>query len=275
MPHFEYTKDISLYYEEHGNPEGKETVVFMNGVMASANSWSVLWPVFEKAGFRVIAHDFKGQLRSSKPAGPYTFAQHSEETKALLDYLHVEKAHFVGTSYGGEVAMKFAAMYPEMTESISVIDSVSELDPVCKGFVASWKVLCDTGDAETFFWGMLPSIYGAEFIENNMEMLSARAAAMKAVPADYLEGQKILYDTFADDVYMTDELPKIQCPALIICAENDILKPPKFSKIMADNIPNSEYITIPGAAHVVFLEKTREVETAIFGFIMKHCEPFA
>ena len=270
MPYFDYSEDVRLYYEEHGNPEGKETICFLNGVMASAAGWSVLWPAFERAGFRVICHDFKGQMLSSKPEGPYTFAQHCEEAKALFEYLGVEKAHLVGTSYGGEVAMKFAAMFPEMTKSISVIDSVSELDPVCKGFVESWKVLCDTGDGETFFWGMIPSIYGAEFIENNMEMLEGRARAVKRNPNNYLEGQKILYDTFAQDVYMTDELPKIKCPALIICAENDILKPPKFSKIIADNIPDAEYITIPGAAHVVFLEKTREVETAIFGFIMKH-----
>ncbi len=275
MPYFEYSKDVTLYYEEHGNPEGKETIVFLNGVMASAASWSVLWPVFERAGFRVIAHDFKGQLKSSKPEGPYTFAQHCEETKALLEYLGVEKAHLVGTSYGGEVAMKFAVMFPEMTKSISVIDSVSELDPVCKGFVVGWKVLCDTGDGETFFWGMVPSIYGPEFIEKNMDMLTARAKAIKDNPNHYLEGQKILYDTFAEDVYMTDELPKIKCPALIICAENDILKPPKFSKILADNIPDAEYVTIPGAAHVVFFEKTKEVETAIFGFILKHSDLFA
>ena len=115
----------------------------------------------------------------------------------------------MGTSYGGEAAMKFAFLYPEMTRSISVIDSVSELDEVCKGFVVGWKVLCDTGDGETFFWGMAPSIYGPEFLANNQEMLAGRAKAIKDNPNGYLEGQKTLYDTFAQDVYMTDELSKI------------------------------------------------------------------
>ena len=275
MPYFKVNDETELYYEVHGDPNGKETIAFLNGVMASVSSWALLYPVFERAGFRVILHDFKGQLKSSKPAGPYSFAQHCAEAKALFEHLGVEKLHLVGTSYGGETAMKFASLYPEMTLSISVIDSLSELDEVCRGFVLGWKVLCDTRDGETFFWGMAPSIYGPEFIANNQEMLSKRAKAVKDSPNDYLEGQKILYDTFAQDVYMTPELSKIQCPALILCGEQDILKPPRFSQIMADNIPGAEFVTIPNCGHVAIFEKPKELESAIFGFVMKHCAPYA
>ncbi|MCR4672076.1 MAG: alpha/beta hydrolase [Lachnospiraceae bacterium] len=259
-----------LFYEVHGDPNGKNTVAFLNGVMASTSSWYLLEPVFRKAGFRIVLHDFKGQLKSSKPEGPYTFAEHCEEFKALLDHLGVEKVHLVGTSYGGEVAMKMAILYPELVGSISLIDSVSELDPVCKGFVTGWKVLCDTHDGETFFWGMAPSIYGPKFIENNQEMLAQRAKAIKNDPDGYLEGQKTLYDTFANDVYMTDELCRIQCPALILVGNDDILKPYKFSKIIWDNIKDSECVILPECGHVSIFERPKELESAIFGFIMKH-----
>lgn len=269
MPYFE-TNGVRLYYEVHGDPNGKETVAFLNGVMASVSSWALLYPIFERAGFRVVLHDFKGQLKSDKPEGPYTFAQHCAETKALLEHLGVEKAHLIGTSYGGEVALKFAALYPEMTRTISVIDSLSELDEVCRGFVTNWKTLCDTGDGETFFWGMAPAIYGPEFLAKNQEMLAVRAKAIKGNPDGYLEGQKILYDTFNDDVYMTPELGKIQCPALILCGEMDILKPPRFSKILVDHIPDAEFVTLPGSGHVAIFERPKELESAIFGFVMKH-----
>ena len=76
MPCFQVSPDVELYYEIHGDPNGTETIAFFNGVMASVSSWALLYPVFERAGFRVIVHDFKGQLTSSKPAGPYSFAQH-------------------------------------------------------------------------------------------------------------------------------------------------------------------------------------------------------
>lgn len=261
----------TLYYEVKGDPRGKETVAFLNGVMASAASWALLRPVFERAGFRVILHDFKGQLKSGKPQGPYTFEEHCREAAALFRHLGVERLHLVGTSYGGEVALKFAVLFPEMTKSISVIDSVSELDPVLEGFVLGWKTLCDTGDGETFFWGMAPSVYGPAFFARNREMLAERARAIKDSPDGYLEGQKILYDTFAADVYMTDRLPEIRCPALIIYGEQDILKPPRFSRILAAAIPDAEFILLPDCGHVAIFEKPRELESAIFGFVMKHC----
>lgn len=274
MAYFQ-TDGIELYYEVHGDPDGSETIAFLNGVMASTSSWSLLWPVFARAGFRVILHDFKGQLKSSKPEGPYTFAQHCAEARALFASLGVECLHLVGTSYGGEAAMKFAILYPEMVKSLTVIDSVSELDPVLEGFLESWKTLCDTGDGEAFFHGMAPSIYGSAYTAANREKLAGRAKAIKENPGGYLEGQKILYDTFLQDVTMTDQLVGVQCPALVLCGEEDILKPPRFSKIIADHIPRAEYLTIPSCGHVAIFEKPGELESAIFGFVMKNSTPFA
>ncbi|MDR1221035.1 MAG: alpha/beta hydrolase [Treponema sp.] len=261
---------VDLYYEIHGDENSEHTVAFFNGVMASVSSWHPMIPVFEKTGFKIILHDFKGQMKSGKPEGMYSFAQHAAEAKALFQHVSVEHAHIIGTSYGGEVAMKLAILYPEITDSISIIDSVSELDEVLKGFVLSWKTLCDAGDGETFFWGMAPSLYGPDFFQKNREMLAGRARATKNAPPDYFAGQKRLYDAFVQDVYMTDELGRITCPALVICGEDDILKKPKFSKIIADSILDSEYITIPDCGHVAIFEKTGELCSAVLGFIMKH-----
>jgi 3-oxoadipate enol-lactonase len=272
MPMFNH-EGVNLYYEIHGDEKSAHTAAFFNGVMASVSSWYPMIPVFEKMGFKIILHDFKGQMKSDKPEGTYTFAQHAAEAAALFRHLSVEHAHVIGTSYGGEVAMKLAIRHPEVVDSISLIDSVSELDEVVKGFVLSWKTLCDTGDGEAFFWGMAPSIYGPDFYQKNREMLKSRALATKSAPPDYFTGQKRLYDTFVEDVYMTDELPNITCPALVICGEDDILKKPKFSKIIAAAIPGSEYITLPDCGHVAIFEKTGELTSAILGFIMKHTGP--
>lgn len=260
----------SIYYEVAGDIKSKNVVAFLNGVMASTNSWALLTPTFEKLGFKIILHDFKGQLKSDKPDGPYSFEEHCEEAKKLFEHLEVEKVHLIGTSYGGEVAMKFAVLFPNMVQSISIIDSVSEVDPILEGFVEGWKVLCDTNDGEVFFHAMMPSIYGSNFLKENREMLAERAKAIKNNPNHYLQGQKILYDTFVKDVTMTEELHKITCPALIICGEEDILKPVKFSRILAEKIKDSEFIILPNCGHVAIFEKPKELVSSILGFIMKH-----
>jgi hypothetical protein len=73
--------------------------------------------------------------------------------------------------------------------------SVSEVNEVCAGLVLGWKVFADTKDGELFFNSMMPSIYGEDFLKNNKEMLAARAKAIKNNPNNYLEGQKILYES--------------------------------------------------------------------------------
>jgi len=269
MAKFE-TNGINIYYKELGNKDSENCIAFFNGVMATTSSWELLYPTFERLGWRIILHDFKGQLKSDKPTGSYTFKEHADEAKALFDHLGVQKVHIVGTSYGGEVAMKFAMEYPETTTSISVIDSVSETDSVLEAFVRSWKELADLGNGEKFFWSMAPSVYGSTFLQENHEACVKRAQAMNNIPKEYFQGQKALYDTFLGNVHMTDKLHTIKCPTLIICGEGDILKPPKFSQTIADNIPGAEYITIPDCGHVAIFEKPKELESAILGFTLKH-----
>jgi len=264
------TSGVNIYYEEHGNPDSENCVAFFNGVMASCASWFLLYPVFVKMGWRVILHDFRGQLKSDKPAGPYTFKQHADDAKALFDHLGVKRVHMVGTSYGGETAMNFAVEYPEMAASLSLIGVTSELDEVLKGFIQNWKFMLATGDGETMFWGIAHTLYGNKFLADNRQMLAGRAIAIKNNPDGYLDGLKFLFDTFENDVTMTDQLHKIQCPALILWGEDDFLQPRKFSEIIAKTIPNSEFFIIPGSGHVTIFEKPKELASAIVGFALKY-----
>lgn len=270
MPYF-VTNGVKLFYEDRGNYDGTETVAFMNGVMASTSSWAYQIPVFEKLGFRIILHDFKGQTMSDKPDGQYTFKQHAEEARALFEHLGVKKLHIIGTSYGGEVAMRYAIDYPEYVKSVSIIDSVSELDSNLKLFVRGWKVFAGIGDPEGFFWGMAPSIYSDSFLKNNMEFLEKRAKAMKSISPDYFKGQISLYDTFENDLNMTKELSEIKCPALVVCGQDDILKPIRFSRILAENIPNAEFAIIPDCGHVTIFEKPDILNSLLLGFVIKNC----
>lgn len=260
---------VNLYYEIHGTAGEKGDIVFLNGVMASASSWLEQAKPFVKLGYRVLLHDFRGQLKSEKPEGPYSFKLHAEDTIALMTVLGFNQAHFIGTSYGGEVAMKTAMLFPEQVLSLSIIDSVSELDEVLTGFVLGWKAIASLKQGELFFNTMLPSLYYHDYLVANKALLEKRAKGFNEIPEDYLEGQITLYDTFIADVNMTEELHKIKCPALVVCGVNDILKPLKFSEIIARGIENAEFITIPNCGHVTFYEKPDALNSALIGFVLK------
>lgn len=260
---------VNLFYEVRGNEHAKNTVLFLNGVMASTNSWYGLSRIFEELGFKVVLHDFKGQLKSDKPLGEYTFHEHARETLRLLEHLNIKNAHLIGTSYGGEVGMKFAALYPEATLSLSIIDSVSETDPIMEYLIDTWISAAESGDGEKFFNVLVPSLYSTDFIEKNREFLKDRARATKNINPEYFAGQVSLYHTFKNDVYMTDILKLIKAPTLVICGEEDVLKRPSFSRILHENIKDSEYVLLPGCGHVAIFERPNELNSLLLGFILK------
>lgn len=147
----------------------------------------------------------------------YSFEEHCRQAKALLDSLNVKKVHIVGTSYGGETGMKFALMYPEFVASLSIIDSVSEVDEISRCF--SFKLENSGGQRgrRKVFLG-----HGAEHLRRQIHCGKQTDAGKTRSRASLSERiitkeQKILYDTFCNDLDFTSELKNIVCPTLIIC----------------------------------------------------------
>lgn len=265
-----HINDIDLYYELRKEKDSRGTVAFFNGVMASSSSWEYYADFFNSAGYTVFLHDFRGQLLSEKPTGVYTFSQHAADAVALFEHLGIKRPHIIGTSYGGETAMRLAVDFPDVPLTISIIDSVSETDEVLDCFVDLWIQLAETGDPARFFWGMLPTVYSSKFIRENRTALEKRALKLKEVPPDYFSGQISLYRTFKEDVRMTDELGSIICPALVACGELDILKPLPFSQKIADAVPDCDFVIIPDAGHAAFIEQPRLLANLLLGFIRGH-----
>jgi pimeloyl-ACP methyl ester carboxylesterase len=257
---------INLYYEVHGQGE---PVALLNGIMQNTAGWAYQTPVLSKH-FKVILHDMRGQGQSDKPKTDYTWDQHVEDFKALLDNLGIDKLHVVGVSYGAETAMCFALKYPERVKSVVFGTAISVLTPLVKAFAESWDVAAGLNDGLKFFKLFSPSIYGDTFYKNQGKWLDERAEAFaKVVTADWFDGfQRLLKNFYTLDV--TDQLSKITAPVLVLAAEKDLLKPVHLSRLIADQIPQSEMLIISDSGHVALFEKPNEFNTAVLGFLMKN-----
>ena len=264
------TNGINIFYEDLGDKESEHCAVFFNGAMSTTSSWELLYPLFLRMGWRVVLHDYKGQLMSDKPAGPYTFKEHADEAKALFEYIGLKQVHVIGTSYGGRVAMEFALLYPEAVLSMSIISSLSESDVYIDTLIAGWIKTCVVGNGENFFWSIVPTFYGKTFIKENQEELKKRGLALGGVNDEFFVGQKAIYDTLSTDIYATDRLHAINCPTLVAVGDEDLVTPVKLSEILVQNIPNTEFVMIPDCGHVAIAEKPNELESVVFGFALKH-----
>lgn len=109
------------------------TVVLLHGKNFCAATWQETITPLLDAGYRVIAPDQIGFCRSSKPAGyQYSFGQLAANTHALLEQLGVQRAHIVGHSMGGMLAARYALLYPQATQSLSLVNPIGLED---------WKAL--------------------------------------------------------------------------------------------------------------------------------------
>jgi 3-oxoadipate enol-lactonase len=220
-------------------------------------------------GWGVLLHDFRGQLQSDKPPGPYSFERHVDDLTALIDALEIESVHLVGTSYGGEVALHAAVARPERVRSLAVIDAASEIDALLEAFVRSWILLARRETAREFYWAAIPSLYSTAFIHRNRAFLEERVEDFAVLPEEYFAGQRTLYETFLG-LDVTGQLSAIRCPTLVICGEEDLLKPPRFSRLIAERIPRSELVLLPGCGHAAFLEQPETIRSLLYGFARRH-----
>lgn len=253
---------VTLQYELLGS--GRECVVFLNGIAMSIGHWMpIAQPM--SASRRCLLHDFRGQLLSDRPAGPYSLRGHADDLAELMRSLGIGKAHIVGTSYGGEVALEFAISYPGMVESLVVIDSVSELDPLLRATAEAWKTAA-LADPRSFYRGIIPWNYSSEYIAANAEALAKREAGVVGLPRDWFVAFAALCDAFLE-TDITPRLGRIGCGTLVLVAERDILKHSGFARVIAAGIPGARLETIPGAGHAVAIERPDTVRVLVEAFL--------
>lgn len=255
---------VDIFYEIKG--EGEEVVAFLNGVAMSTDSWILQTPYFAKE-HRVLLHDFRGQGKSSLVPTQYTFEQHAKDLKVLLDHLGLEKIHIVGVSYGAEVGMYFALLFPERLKTLTLGTAVSESEPLLQAMIESWILAAQSQDGYLFFKVMAPLVYSNQFYRTQKRWLDHRAEIFQKVAT------KEWYDAFIGlcrnflTLNVTAHLHEIQAPTLIVAGGDDLLKPVYYSEIIHAQIPHSELVVIEDAGHGLFLEKPNEFNEIISDFI--------
>jgi pimeloyl-ACP methyl ester carboxylesterase len=137
--------DLDIYYEDMGD-ENDPAVLLIMGLGAQLLLWRMgFCERLVNQGLRVIRYDNRDVGLSSKVEGGhtgakllprmvrsylgkssesvYTLENMADDAAALLDHLHIEKAHIVGGSMGGMIAQVFAARYQHRTKTLAVIFS--------------------------------------------------------------------------------------------------------------------------------------------------------
>lgn len=110
---------ISIYYELHGDGY---PLLLIGGLGTDV---TVLAYAIERLArrYRVIALDNRGVGRSGMPDAPYTIDLMAADVVALMDRLAIPKAHVMGVSMGGRIALEVAMTHPERVDGLVLVST--------------------------------------------------------------------------------------------------------------------------------------------------------
>lgn len=121
-------KHNGLYYEIKGKGE---PMIFLHGIGGTHNMFLPQVEVMSRFT-QTITVDLKGHGQSECIKTTNYLDVHCQSILDLMDHLQIEKATFVGLSYGGIVTQMFATKYPEKVKKMVLIDTYGHVLPRTK-----------------------------------------------------------------------------------------------------------------------------------------------
>ena len=113
--------DIDVYYEIHGQGP---PLVFIGGLGVDLTVFEPFTALLARS-FRVITFDNRGAGRTDMPDIPYSIPMMAQDTVGLMDALGIARAHVVGVSMGGRIAIELAAGHPARVDRLVLISTAA------------------------------------------------------------------------------------------------------------------------------------------------------
>ena len=203
--------DIELHCEETGSGE---PLVLLHGNGEDGTYFAHQIAHFSQR-FRVLALDTRGHGKSPRGEAPFTIRQFARDLLAFLDARGIERAHLLGFSDGGNIALVFALAHPERVGKLVL--NGANLNT--RGVKRSVQVPIELGyRMARLFAGLSAKA------RTNAEMLGLMVNDPNVAP---------------------EELAALTAPTLVIAGENDMIRE-DHTRLIAERIPNARLAFVPG-----------------------------
>ncbi|MBA3260788.1 MAG: alpha/beta fold hydrolase [Gemmatimonadales bacterium] len=252
---------VSLAVEVRG--EGP-AVLFIHGYPLDRSVWA--HPVAALEGYRRIAPDLRGAGESDAPDLGYSVETYARDLAALLDALGIDDAVLCGLSMGGYIAFEFIRRWRARVRGLVLMDTRAEADTAegKRARDAAAGTARERG-AAAIAESMLPKVLSAATLSGSPETVERVRAMMAGSPVSGLVGA---LGAMRDRPDSTDLLPTLAgLPTVILVGEEDELTPPARARAMAEAIPGARLVVIPGAGHLLPVERPSATTDELFDFL--------
>ena len=247
-------------------------VVFLHGVGGNRSNWSAQLAAFEP-GFTAVAWDARGYGDSDDYEGALAFADFSADLLRVLDHFDAARAHLVGLSMGGRIALDFCGRHPQRVASLVLADTSGGMpdgpdkERRIEAFLRERKQPLLQGITLRELAPKIVRTLVTPSIEpQRLAQATASLAALRA--ESYLKT--------LDEVTRYEGFPafeNLRVPCLVVVGEHDAIASPDYARWMASRIPGARFVMIPGAGHLSNIECPDAFNTAVLGFIRESEQP--
>ncbi|MDQ6761997.1 MAG: alpha/beta hydrolase [Bacteroidota bacterium] len=226
-------RGIKMYYEIYG--EGKP-LLMLHGNGGSIKSFSNTIPYFASK-YKVIAVDSRAQGKTIDSKDSLSFEMMADDVAALLDALHIDSAYVLGWSDGGINALLLAMRHPAIV--IKLASSGANLWPDSTAF-------------NPLAWLDSKAEYDSlnDLIPNT--------------PKEKSDHKLFMLDWQQPHITL-QALQSIQCPALIIAGDHDVISD-EHTRLIAQSIPKSTLWIVPNSGHATLKEHKDEFNKKVDSF---------
>lgn len=203
--------DVDLHYREQGTGE---PLILLHGNGEDGSYFERQMDAFASR-FRVIALDTRGHGRSPRGEAPFTIRQFADDLLAFMDGQGIERAHLLGFSDGGNIALAFALAHPERVGKL-VLNGAN----------------LDGGGVKPSVQLPIVAGYGAASLFARWSVRAHRKAEMLSLMVN-------------DPNIAPEELAELRVPTLVVAGTRDMIKE-EHTRLIARNIPGARLAFVEG-----------------------------
>jgi 3-oxoadipate enol-lactonase len=251
-----------LYVEDvgHGAP-----VVLWHSFLHHGGMWKAQIEALA-AEHRVICIDAPGHGRSPVVRRPFDMDACARAVIEVLDARGVDRAAFVGLSWGGMVGMALASLAPSRISSLALFDTSARREKRTNlvKYYALASIFRTLGAVPPIVRRIVPIMFSKETVRTQPQLVEEWISYVSALdPMAIWHGLSCIM--LRRD--RTAELRAVRVPTLVVVGEHDAAQPIVESKAIADAIPGARLEIVRGAGHLTAIEKPREVTALLASFL--------
>lgn len=246
-------QDININYivEGEGSP-----ILILHGWGASIDTVRPIINILNNR-YKVYALDLPGFGSSSEPKEAIDSFQYAEIVREFLKEMNIEKATFIGHSFGGKLSIILSSKYPDLFDKLVLIDSAGLIPK--RGLKYYTKV---------YSFKTLKFIYRKMFFwiknEKRMENFYKKFGS-----DDYRDSSGVMRQILVKVVNenLRPLLKDIKASTLIIWGDQDDATPVYMAHIMESEIKDSGLVVFEGAGHYAYLDQYNRFTAVINAFL--------